>query len=76
LGIPENLTLQPMSLVAHAVRCWRDATSAVCAKRRRWSIAVASLELVPNIALRNITTALERLRRNDVMYRFVIDLSK
>jgi len=33
----------------------------------------ADIEL---IALANINTALDRLRRNDVKYRFVLDMSK
>jgi uncharacterized zinc-type alcohol dehydrogenase-like protein len=78
LGIPDNLTLQPMSLVARRkvlagsnIGGLRETQEMLdfCGKHG----IGADIEL---IALANINTALDRLRRNDVKYRFVLDMSK
>ena len=78
LGIPESLALQPMSLIARRkvlagsnIGGLRETQEMLdfCAKHG----IGADIELV---ALKNINTALDRLRRNDVKYRFVIDMSK
>jgi alcohol dehydrogenase (NADP+) len=78
LGIPDNLTVQPMSLIAGRkvlagsnIGGLRETQEMLdfCAKH---GIA-ADIEL---IALGNINTAFERLRRNEVKYRFVIDMKR
>jgi alcohol dehydrogenase (NADP+) len=78
LGIPDNLALQPMSLIAGRrvlagsnIGGLRETQEMLdfCGKH---GIA-ADIEL---IALNNINAAFDRLRRNEVKYRFVIDMSK
>jgi uncharacterized zinc-type alcohol dehydrogenase-like protein len=78
VGLPDKLTLHPMSLIARRkvlagsnIGGLRETQEMLdfCAKHG----IVADVEL---IGLKNINTAFNRLRRNDVKYRFVIDMSK
>jgi uncharacterized zinc-type alcohol dehydrogenase-like protein len=79
LGIvPENLTLSAMTLIARRkvlagsnIGGLRETQEMLdfCGKHG----IVADIE---RVALSNINTAFQRLRRNDVKYRFVIDMSK